>query len=59
LHGRQSDAVVVAAASAAAALQDASALLRHEVAFCMGQRQDPLAIQQLKDILNDPREHAM
>lgn len=42
-----------------AAMQDGSALLRHEVAFCMGQRQDPLAIQQLIDILADAREHAM
>jgi hypothetical protein len=42
-----------------AALQDDSALFRHDVAFCMGQRQDPAAIQRLKHILNDPAEHPM
>jgi deoxyhypusine monooxygenase len=34
-------------------------LFRHDVAFCMGQRQDPAAIQRLKHILNDPAEHPM
>ncbi len=42
-----------------AALCDGSALLRHDVAFCMGQRQDPLAIQVLTDILKDDQEHPM
>lgn len=42
-----------------AALKDESALFRHDVAFCLGQRQDAAAIDTLKAILNDPREHAM
>jgi hypothetical protein len=42
-----------------AALRDDSALFRHDVAFCLGQRQDPAAIQRLKHILSDAAEHAM
>lgn len=42
-----------------AALKDRSNLLRHDVAFCLGQRQDKAAVSQLIDILNDPSEHCM
>lgn len=42
-----------------AALKDTSALFRHDVAFCLGQRQDPAAIEQLTTILHNPAEHAM
>ena len=42
-----------------AALRDGSALFRHDVAFCMGQRQDPAAIARLKEILHDTSEHPM
>lgn len=42
-----------------AGLEDSSALYRHEVAYCLGQRQDPAAIQALSDILNDKTEHPM
>lgn len=41
------------------ALSDASALFRHDVAFCMGQRQDGAAIEVLKSKLRDATEHAM
>ena len=44
---------------AAAALQDPSALFRHEVAYCLGQRQDPAAIPTLQHILCDANEHSM
>ena len=44
---------------AAAALQDPSALFRHEVAYCLGQRQDPAAIPTLQRILCDAHEHSM
>jgi deoxyhypusine monooxygenase len=42
-----------------AGLQDPSALLRHEVAYCLGQRQVPAAIETLKAILSDENEHPM
>ncbi|KAK9908081.1 hypothetical protein WJX75_002559 [Coccomyxa subellipsoidea] len=41
------------------ALQDDSALFRHEVAYCLGQRQDPAAIATLRSILVDDQEHPM
>lgn len=44
---------------APAALRDPSALFRHDVAFCMGQRQDPAAVEVLQAILRDTSEHAM
>jgi len=40
-------------------LRDQSALYRHEVAYCLGQRQDPAAVQALKAILQDTSEHGM
>ena len=43
----------------AAALQDPSALFRHEVAYCLGQRQDPAAVPTLQHILCDAQEHSM
>ena len=42
-----------------AGLADPSALFRHEVAYCLGQRQDPAAVATLKRILADEREHPM
>jgi hypothetical protein len=41
------------------ALKDPSALFRHDVAFCMGQRQDPAAVEVLQAILRDSSEHPM
>ena len=38
----------------AKALGDESALLKHEVAYCLGQLQDPLAIPILTQVLSDP-----
>ncbi len=43
----------------ATGLQDPSALFRHEVAYCLGQRQDPAAVETLKRILKDEEEHPM
>lgn len=43
----------------AAGLQDPSALFRHEVAYCLGQRQDPAAVATLTAILKDASEHPM
>ncbi|KAI3436262.1 hypothetical protein D9Q98_002315 [Chlorella vulgaris] len=40
-------------------LKDSSALFRHEVAYCLGQRQDPAAVATLKAILRDEAEHPM
>ncbi len=40
-------------------LRDPSALYRHEVAYCLGQRQDPAAVEALKRILGDASEHGM
>lgn len=42
-----------------AGLKDPSALFRHEVAYCLGQRQDPAAVATLKQILKDENEHPM
>ena len=42
-----------------AGLRDPSALFRHEVAYCLGQRQDPAAVATLKRILKDEAEHPM
>jgi deoxyhypusine monooxygenase len=42
-----------------AGLKDPSALFRHEVAYCLGQRQDAAAIQTLTTILHDTTEHPM
>jgi len=36
-----------------------SALLRHDVAFCLGQRQDPLAVESLIALLKNNSEHPM
>ena len=38
----------------AKAFGDESALLKHEVAYCLGQLQDPLAIPILTQVLSDP-----
>lgn len=43
----------------AAAFSDPSALLRHEVAYVLGQMQDPVAIPFLTATLRDGREHVM
>ncbi|KAI8464757.1 MAG: deoxyhypusine hydroxylase [Monoraphidium minutum] len=43
----------------AKALRDPSALFRHDVAFCMGQRQDPAAVAVLQELLADEQEHPM
>ncbi len=40
-------------------MKDRSALFRHDVAFCLGQRQDPLAIDVLKKTLLNTSEHPM
>jgi len=42
-----------------AGLEDASALFRHEVAYCLGQRQDAAAVGALTALLCDAREHPM
>lgn len=42
-----------------AGLKDPSALLRHEIAYCLGQRQEPASIRTLTAILQDLKEHAM
>jgi len=39
----------------AKAFSDESALLKHEVAYCLGQLQDPLAIPILSSVLEDPK----
>ncbi|XP_059480222.1 deoxyhypusine hydroxylase [Neocloeon triangulifer] len=41
------------------AFDDPSALLKHELAYCLGQMQDHLAIPILKDVLRDKNEHPM
>lgn len=43
----------------AAAFADKSALLRHELAYVMGQMSDPHAIDALINRLADPEEHVM
>ena len=43
----------------AAAFADPSALLRHEVAYVLGQMQDPHAIPFLTAVLEKPHEHVM
>ncbi|KAK9840328.1 hypothetical protein WJX74_007727 [Apatococcus lobatus] len=40
-------------------LQVNSALFRHEVAYCLGQRQDPSATALLSEMLRDTAEHPM
>jgi deoxyhypusine monooxygenase len=42
-----------------AALNDKSALFRHDVAFCLGQRQDDAALAALARKLHDQAEHPM
>lgn len=42
-----------------AALKDSSALFRHDVAFCLGQRQDQANMEVLAKTLADTQEHAM
>jgi deoxyhypusine monooxygenase len=42
-----------------AALQDKSDLFRHDVAFCLGQRQDPSAVSILKQLVADAQQHPM
>jgi deoxyhypusine monooxygenase len=43
----------------AAAFADPSALLRHEVAYVLGQMQDPHAVPYLTEVLRKPMEHVM
>ena len=43
----------------AVALKDSSALFRHDVCFCLGQRQEAAAIGVLTAVLNDAKEHPM
>lgn len=43
----------------AAAFADPSALLRHELAYVMGQMADPHALPVLIERLSDPQEHVM
>ena len=43
----------------AKAFSDESALLKHEVAYCLGQLQDPLAIPILTQVLSDPAREPM
>lgn len=38
---------------------DDSALLKHELAYCLGQMQDPRAIPVLADVLRDASQEAM
>lgn len=40
-------------------LGDPSALLRHEIAYCLGQRQEPASTLLLTDILADAKEDPM
>ena len=42
-----------------AALRDASALFRHDVAYCLGQRQDLANIEVLAQTLGNVSEHPM
>lgn len=56
---RQSACTHLGQLCASAGLQDPSALFRHEVAYCLGQRQDAAAIQTLKNVLADKQEHSM
>ncbi|KAF8065761.1 dohh [Scenedesmus sp. PABB004] len=48
-----------ATAALTAALQDESDLFRHDVAFCLGQRQDPAAVGVLKQLVADAAQHPM
>jgi deoxyhypusine monooxygenase len=41
------------------ALGDSSDLFRHDVAFCLGQRQDPAAVDTLKALVADAGTHPM
>jgi len=41
------------------AFSDESALLKHEVAYCLGQLQDPLAIPALVSVVSDPSREAI
>jgi len=43
----------------AKAFQDESALLKHEVAYCLGQLQDPIAIPILSNVLEDKSREAI
>ncbi|KDD73717.1 hypothetical protein H632_c1897p0 [Helicosporidium sp. ATCC 50920] len=40
-------------------LKDPSHLFRHEVAYTLGQRQDPAAVEALTGLLGNPEEHPM
>lgn len=42
-----------------AALKDQSDLFRHDVAFCLGQRQDATAVAVLKSLVADGSQHPM
>lgn len=43
----------------AKSFDDSSALLKHELAYCLGQMQDPYAIPMLKSVLEDKMQEAM
>ena len=40
-------------------LNNPSALFRHDVCFCLGQRQEPASIEVLSATLRDRQEHPM
>ncbi|GFO10842.1 deoxyhypusine hydroxylase [Plakobranchus ocellatus] len=48
-----------AIASIAACFDDKSALLKHELAYCLGQMQDPQALPHLISVLEDKSQEAM
>ena len=41
------------------AIADPSCLFRHDVAFCLGQRQDPASVAALSALLADKQQHSM
>lgn len=45
--------------SIAACFDDQSALLKHELAYCLGQMQDPYALSALTTVLQDTQQEAM
>lgn len=56
LRNRNTEEAVLALAEG---FKDASPLFRHEVAYVMGQMQNPASVPSLKEVLEDEAEHRM
>lgn len=57
--GKQSDVKLMAIDALLGGMGSQSVLLKHEIAYCLGQLQEPYAAPSLEKILQDSTEHSI